>query len=68
MAEHEEDYLGQCLKKNICPTCQQTIAEKFGSGKTKDGVFCSLDCFTEWNKELLIRQHQDRVQKSKTDE
>jgi len=68
MIENEEDYLRRCLEKNICPTCQQLISDKFGSGKTKDGVFCSLDCYTKWNEALLIRRHQDRVKKSKTDE
>jgi len=27
-----------------------------------------LNCYTEWNKALLIRQHQDKAQKSKSDE
>ena len=68
MAENEEDYLRQCLEQNICPVCQQPIAKRVGSGRLKDGAFCSLDCFTKWNEALLIRQHQDRIQKSKSDE
>ncbi|MHB1246309.1 MAG: hypothetical protein ACYCZH_07695 [Sulfuriferula sp.] len=68
MAENEEDYLRQCFERNVCPVCQQLITKKFGSGQFKDGVFCSLDCYAEWNKALLIRQHQDKVQKSKPDE
>ncbi len=71
MAENEEDYLRQCLERNICPVCpacQQSITKKFGSGQFKDGVFCSLDCYTEWNKALLIRRHQDKVQKGKSDD
>ena len=68
MAENEEVYLRQCLEQNICPVCQQLIIKKHGSGQFKDGVFCSLKCYTEWNKALLIRQHQVKVQKSKSDE
>ena len=68
MAVNEEDYLRLCLEQNICPVCQKSITKKFGSGQFKDGVFCSLDCYGEWSKALLIRRHQDRVQKSKSDE
>ncbi|MDP1680219.1 MAG: hypothetical protein Q8L39_00395 [Burkholderiales bacterium] len=68
MAENEEDYLRQCLEQNICPVCQQPITKKFGSGEFKIGVFCSLDCFAKWNEAALIRRHQDRVQKNKSDE
>ena len=39
MAESEENYLRQCLERNICPVCQKLITKKFGSGQFKDGVF-----------------------------
>jgi len=68
MAGNEEVYLRQCLERNICPVCQQTITKKFGSSQFKDGVSCSLNCYTEWSKTLLIRRHQDKLQKDKTDE
>ena len=68
MAENEEEYLRQCLERNICPVCQQSITKKFGSGQFTEGVFCSLNCYAEWNKALLIRRHQDKAQKSKSDE
>jgi len=68
MAESEEDYLRLCLDRNICPVCQQAITQKFGSGQFKDGVFCSLNCYTEWSKGLLIRRHQDKAQKRESDE
>lgn len=68
MAENEEDYLRQCLEQNICPVCQQPITKKFGSGQFKDGVFCSLDCYGEWHKALLMRRHQGRVQNGSSDE
>ncbi len=63
MADNEEDDLSRCLEQDICPVCQQSIAEKFGSGQLKDGVFCSLDCYAKWHEALLMRRHQDRVQK-----
>lgn len=68
MTENEEDYLRQCLEKNICPVYQQPVTKKFGSGQLKDGVFCSLDCYGKWNQGLLIRRHQDRVKKESSDE
>lgn len=68
MAEHEEEYLRQCLAQGVCPVCQHPIVKKFGSGQTKDGVFCSLDCYGEWHKAMLTRRHQDRVKKGSSDE
>lgn len=68
MAENEEDYLRQCLEQSICPACQQPIVERVGSGRLKDGAFCSLACFTKWNEALLIRKHKDRMQKNKSNE
>jgi hypothetical protein len=68
MAEHEGNYLRQCLDQGICPVCKQLIVEKFGSGKFEDGVFCSLGCYGEWNKALLTRRHKNRVEKGNSDE
>lgn len=68
MAENEEGYLRQCLEQNICPVCQKPITQKVGSGQLKDGAFCSLDCYAKWSEALLIRRHQVRIQKSKSDE
>ena len=68
MAENEEDYLRQYLEQNICPVCQQLITKKFGSGEFKNGGFCSLDCYGKWNEALLIRRHQERMQKRKSNE
>ena len=68
MAEIEEEYLRQCLEQNICPVCQLSITKKFGTGQFKEGVFCSLGSHAEWNKVLLVRRHQDKTQKSKSDE
>ena len=68
MAENEDLYLRQCLEQNICPVCQQPIAQKMGTGQLKEGVFCSLDCYAKWNETSLIRRHQDRVKKANPDE
>lgn len=68
MAENELGYLRQCLERNTCPVCQQPIEKKFGSGRLKDGVFCSLSCYGQWHNASLIRRHQYRVQKRKSDE
>ena len=68
MAENEEIYLRQCMEQNICPVCQHPIVKRVGSGQLKDGAFCSLDCFTKWNETLLIRRHNERIQKKKLNE
>ena len=68
MAESEEGYLRSCLEQEICPACRKSTTKKVGSGLLKDGVFCSLDCYGEWHKGLLIRRHQDRVQRGSLDE
>lgn len=61
--EDEKSYLGSCLEKNICPTCQQPIIEKFGSGQKRDGVFCSLDCVAKWRGTALARKNQGTPRK-----
>lgn len=68
MANKEDEYLRQCLEQNICPACRQTLTNKIGSGQFKDGVFCSSDCYTKWHAAELVRRHQERLQKSKSDE
>ncbi len=68
MVETEKEYIQRCLETNKCPVCQQPIDKKVGSGRLDDGVFCSLNCYTEWNKVLLIRRHQERMQKDKSNE
>jgi len=68
MAESEEEYLRQCREKSVCPECQRPLYEKVGGGQFKDGVFCSLDCYAKWHEALLVRRHQERLQKSKPNE
>lgn len=68
MAENEEDYLHRCFEQRICPACQKPVAKEHGSGQIKDGVFCSLSCYGDWNKEELVRRHHDRMRKGVPDE
>ena len=68
MTENEGDYLRQCLAQNICPRCQNPITQKFGSGRSEDGVFCSLNCYGEWHKAILLRRHNARVKKGTSNE
>ena len=56
MAEHEEAYLAECLKQKICPVCRKAVTKGTGSGRKKDGLFCSLDCFTNWNAAAIVRR------------
>jgi len=63
MAENEESYLKQCREKELCPNCQKSLANKLGSGSFKEGVFCSLDCYTKWHEAALIRRHKARLKK-----
>lgn len=59
MAEHERNYLMQCLHEGICPTCRRPTVTKYGTGRFEDGVFCSFDCTAEWRKGALIRKHEE---------
>lgn len=47
---------------------KKPITKRVGSGQLKDGAFCSLGCYSKWNEAVLIRRHQERLQKSKSDE
>lgn len=68
MPESEQSYLDQCREQGICPACHKATIEKYGSGQQKDGVFCSLDCYGEWHKAALIRRHEERMKKERSDE
>ena len=68
MAEKEGTYLAKCLQEGVCPKCRQALAQKYGSGRFEDGVFCSLDCYAEWHKGALIRRHEESGKKGPADE
>jgi hypothetical protein len=64
MAESETDYLRQCLRQNVCPTCQGPLTSKVGTGQFKDGVFCSLGCQAKWHDSAMRKRHQERTKKA----
>jgi hypothetical protein len=57
MAVSEESYLLDCWERVICPYCRKPFLEtaRVGSGRKKEGGFCSLDCYTKYY-ELDIRE------------
>lgn len=59
VAEHERNYLKQCLREGTCPTCHKPTGTKFGTGRLEDGVFCSFDCSVKWREAELIRKHRE---------
>ena len=63
MADDEQAYLRRCREQNVCPACQAPIVTKLGTGQAKDGVFCSLDCYTRWHEATLVRRHKERTKK-----
>lgn len=67
MAVQEEAHLQKCLAANVCPVCSKSLKTKVGSGKKKDGVFCSVACYGEWHAEMLKRRHFERLKMKKHD-
>src|SRR5260370_1178594 len=69
MAQSEEKYLLELWDKDVCPNCGKDIPEgtRVGSGKKREGGFCTLDCYTDitdwsWPSELqrisdVFRRH-----------
>lgn len=52
MAESEETYLKRCWETNTCPTCKTIFPaqQRVGTGRKRDGGFCSLDCLAAYRK------------------
>jgi hypothetical protein len=67
MAEKEDRYLAECRSSGICPYCHNALIARVGSGSLREGVFCSLTCFAEWNSATMIRRHQIRMQRAAKD-
>jgi len=65
MARSESDYLLELWDKKICPFCREPIKEgkRVGTGRKKDGGFCSLGCYTRYY-ELELRERARRTQRS----
>lgn len=61
MAVNEETYLLDCWGRVVCPYCRNAFpeTERVGSGRKKEGGFCSLDCYTKYY-ELEIRERHRR--------
>lgn len=58
VSEAEADVLLELWDKNICPSCGKVIEEgkRVGSGRKREGGFCSLDCYAGYRKEKLIER------------
>jgi hypothetical protein len=52
MAESEAKYLNRCWETNTCPNCKMSFPERqrVGTGRKRDGGFCSLDCLAAYRK------------------
>ena len=50
MAISEAAYLKMMWERNECPNCHRSFPEgkRVGTGRKKDGGFCSLDCYTRY--------------------
>lgn len=67
MAENEESYLSQCRQENLCPACRKPLTNKVGSGRFKDGVFCSQACYAKWHEAAMRNRHEERMKKGRKD-
>ncbi len=58
VSEGEGEVLRELWEKNICPSCGKLIpeGERVGSGRRREGGFCSMDCYVEYHKEKLIER------------
>ena len=60
MDKSEEEYLLELWERNICPQCGSEIpgGKKFGTGKKREGGFCSLECYTLYHQTEIIKRQQ----------
>lgn len=67
MTSPDEQNLLDLWDKNICPMCGKDIPEgtRVGSGRKSDGGFCSLDCYGEYHKKVLIERHNRIIESQK---
>ena len=58
-ADREQKALDAYARK-CCPVCDHPLAglTPTGSGRIRDGVFCSSECYAAWHSERLIREAQ----------
>jgi hypothetical protein len=64
MVTSESDYLRDLWINNTCPFCKSVFDERdrVGSGKKRDGGFCSLLCYARYYQ-LDLRERARRIQK-----
>jgi hypothetical protein len=60
--DREDEYLLALWDENVCPYCGKEIPEgtRVGSGRKRDGGFCSLDCYARYH-ELALKDRARRV-------
>jgi hypothetical protein len=58
VTEAEGEILLELWDKDICPFCEKIIPEgqRLGSGRKREGGFCSLDCYTQYHKVKLAER------------
>ena len=51
MAISEAAYLNMMWERKECPSCRRAIptGKRVGTGRKKDGGFCSLDCYARYD-------------------
>jgi len=61
MVISETDHLLELWSKNICPWCGKEIEafSRIGTGRKREGGFCSLDCYAKYYSVEL----QERAQR-----
>ncbi len=58
VTEAERKVLLELWEKNICPFCGKLIPEgkRVGSGRKREGGFCSLDCYANYHQQKLVER------------
>ncbi len=64
MAQLESNYLLKLWDRNVCPFCKKSFdpAKRVGTGRKKDGGFCSLSCYTRYY-EMDLRAKARKMQR-----
>lgn len=54
-----KDRISAAATAGRCPECWGTLrADRVGSGRIADGIFCSLDCFSTFHAGYLLERAQ----------
>jgi hypothetical protein len=67
MADTDENYILDAWEKRICPTCGAIIADEraYGSGRIKDGRFCSLACYGKYHEAAIAKRANEALTKAR---